>query len=82
MTWREEAGTLYQGVIDMLLELPEGYVMLDHKTHPSGCDEERYVASCAAQLRLYRNAVEAATGKPVRQMIVHLPGVGRCYEVR
>lgn len=82
MTWRDEAGTLYQGVIDMLLELPEGYVMLDHKTHPSGCDEERYVASCAAQLRLYRNAVEAATGKPVRQMIVHLPGVGRCYEVR
>lgn len=81
MTWHDEAGTLYQGVIDMLLELPDGYVIIDHKTHPTEFDAEHYAASCAPQLRLYRHAVEAATGKPVKQTIIHLPMIGRCYEV-
>lgn len=82
VTWHDETGTLFQGVIDLLLELPGGYVIVDHKTHPAEWDAERYAASCAAQLRLYRRAVEAATGKPVLQMIIHLPNVGRCYEVK
>ena len=81
MTWHDESGTLYQGVIDMLLELPDGYVIVDHKTHPAEFDAERYAASCAPQLRLYRRAVEAATGKPVKQTLIHLPMIGRCYEV-
>ena len=82
MTYHDENGTLYQGFIDMLLELPDGYVIIDHKTHPMAFDAEEYAASCAGQLRLYRKAVEAATGKGVKQTIIHLPATGMCFEVQ
>ena len=82
MTFHNADGTLYQGFIDMLLELPEGFVIIDHKTHPAAHDAEKYAASCAGQLSLYRQAVEAATGKKVLQTIIHLPNLGRCYEVK
>ena len=82
MTYHDENGTLYQGFIDMLLELPDGYVIIDHKTHPMAFDAESYAASCAGQLRLYRKAVEAATGKTVKQTIIHLPNLGMCFEVK
>ena len=82
MTYHDENGTLYQGFIDMLLELPDGYVIIDHKTHPMAHDAQDYAADCAGQLRLYRKAVEAATGKPVRQTIIHFPNLGMCFEVK
>ena len=82
MTYHDENGTLYQGFIDMLLELPDGYVIIDHKTHPMAFDAESYAATCAGQLRLYRKAVETATGKPVKRTIIHLPNLGMCFEVK
>lgn len=82
MTYHDDKGTLYQGFIDMLLELPDGYVIIDHKTHPMAFDAESYAASCAGQLRLYRKAVEAATGKTVKQTIIHLPNLGMCFDVK
>lgn len=82
ITYHDENGTLYQGFIDMLLELPDGYVIIDHKTHPMAFDAESYAASCAGQLRLYHKAVETATGKPVKQTIIHLPNLGMCFEVK
>lgn len=82
MTYHNAEGTLYQGFIDMLLELPEGFVIIDHKTHPAAHDAEKYAAGCAGQLQIYRQAVEGATGKKVLQTIIHLPNLGRCYEVK
>ena len=38
-------------------------------------------AADAGQLRIYRKAVEEATGKPVRQTVIHLPNLGRCFLV-
>jgi hypothetical protein len=81
MRYVDENGTAYQGFIDMLLELPDGFVIIDHKTHPNPCDAEKYAADCAGQLELYRKAVEKATGKKVLNTIIHLPNLGRCYEV-
>lgn len=82
ITYHDENGTLYQGFIDMLLELPEGYVIIDHKTHPAQHDAEQYAAGCAGQLNLYRKAVEMATGRKVLRTIIHLPNIGRCYDVK
>ena len=72
----------YKGFIDMLLELPDGYVIIDHKPHPMAFDAESYAAGCAGQLQLYRKAVETATGKSVKQTIIHLPNLGMCFEVK
>ncbi len=82
MKYTDEHGTLYQGYIDMVLETPEGYVIIDHKTHNSPSDAEDYVSSCAGQLRLYRKALEKATGKPVNEMIINLSTLGRLYKVK
>ena len=82
ITYHDENGTLYQGFIDMLLEFPDCYVVIDHKSHPIASDAEQYAAGCAGQLRCYHKAVEAATGKKVRQTIIHLPNLGMCFDVK
>ena len=82
MTYHDENGTLYQGFIDMLLELQDGYVIIDHKSHPNISDAQEYAAGCAGQLRCYHKAVEAATEKGVKQTIIHLPNLGMCFEVK
>lgn len=82
ITYHDENGTLYQGFIDMLLEFPDYYVVIDHKSHPIASDAKEYAAGCAGQLRCYHKAVEAATGKRVKQTIIHLPNLGMCFEVK
>lgn len=81
MTWRNEHGQLFQGFIDMLIETNDGYVIVDHKTTIKP-DPLAEAASHAAQLEIYRHAVEKATGKKVRKTIIHLPLMGKCVEVK
>ena len=70
-----------QGWIDLLLELPDGYVLIDHKSYP-GADALRHAAQYLPQLNLYREAIETATGKPVVATLVHLPVAGVVGAVR
>jgi ATP-dependent exoDNAse (exonuclease V) beta subunit len=69
-----------QGWIDLLLELPDGYVVVDHKTTPNVARE--HAKSYAPQLLAYKEAVERATGKPVLATLLHLPVCGLVVEVR
>ena len=72
MSMRNKEGQLLQGWIDLLLETPDGYVIIDHKDYP-GLDAEKRVQKYAPQLRVYREAVEKATGIPVIDTLLHLP---------
>jgi len=67
-----------QGWIDFLLELNEGYVIIDHKSYP-GTDIEEHLRQYAPQLAAYKEAVEKATGKPVLELLIHLPLTGHLY---
>ncbi|MDQ7001908.1 MAG: 3'-5' exonuclease, partial [Ghiorsea sp.] len=69
------------GWIDMLIELDDGYVVIDHKSY-SGGDVEAYVKQYAPQLAVYRDAVVQATGKPVLQTLIHLPMTGKMVDVQ
>jgi len=69
-----------QGWLDMLLELPDGYVVIDHKSY-SGGDAGEHCKQYAPQLAVYKQAVELATGKPVLKTLIHMPMVGEVYEV-
>ncbi|NMA45890.1 MAG: UvrD-helicase domain-containing protein [Lentisphaerae bacterium] len=80
MTWRNDHGQLFQGFIDMLIETSDGYVIVDHKTTIKP-DPLAEAASHAAQLEIYRNAVEKATSKKVSKTIIHFPLMGKCVEV-
>ncbi|AEF83964.1 putative UvrD/REP helicase [Treponema primitia ZAS-2] len=82
---RERDNRLMQGFIDMLLELDNGFVILDHKTFP-GANAEEKAREYAPQLAAYRRAVEAAametgTGKKVLAALIHMPVIGKIYEV-
>ena len=71
----------YQGSIDMLIETDKGYVIIDHKTHSDEEDDRTYAADQWAQLNIYRQAVEKATGKKVLGTYIHLPTLGKIYEI-
>ncbi|WP_255770950.1 UvrD-helicase domain-containing protein [Pseudarthrobacter sulfonivorans] len=78
--WRP-ANQVMEGWIDLLLEGPEGFVLVDHKTYPGnnpgGHVREKYLGQMAA----YRSAVLAATGKPVVRTLIHFPALGSIYEI-
>ena len=69
-----------QGWIDMLIELPEGYVVIDHKSYP-GTDGEKHVKQYAPQLAVYKEAIEKATGKSVISTLIHLPVLGKIFDI-
>lgn len=69
------------GLIDYLIELPNSWVIIDHKTFP-GREElwtERAV-SYLPQLQIYAHALEKASGKPVLEAWIHMPIVGKLVQ--
>jgi ATP-dependent exoDNAse (exonuclease V) beta subunit len=78
--WRPD-NQVMEGWIDLLLEGPDGFVLVDHKTYP-GKDPEGHVREkYLGQMAAYRDAVFAATGKPVLRNLIHFPALGRVYEI-
>ncbi|MDD3587881.1 MAG: 3'-5' exonuclease, partial [Thermoguttaceae bacterium] len=83
ITLLTEHGRRYQGYIDFLIETDDGFVIIDHKTHKSNSDDEfgLYASGQKAQLQIYRQAVQKATGKNVFETIIHFPLGSRMYRV-
>jgi len=80
MTMVLENNQRMQGWLDMLLKLPDGYVVIDHKSYP-GDNAEEHVKQYAPQLAVYKKAVEQATGMPVLKTLIHLPIQGKIVQV-
>jgi ATP-dependent helicase/nuclease subunit A len=70
-----------QGWVDLLVDTPEGWVIIDHKSFP-GTNWASKAQGFAPQLLLYGRAVEAATERPVRYNLIHFPMLGRVVRVR
>ncbi len=73
---------LLQGEVDLFLELPEGFVLVDHKSFPGNERErdERVIAH-AAQLGLYAFFLARALRRPLLATFIHLPIRGELVEV-
>ncbi len=67
-----ENGQRVKGWIDLLVETPDGWVIIDHKSFP-GTKEEwiNHALEYSGQLGLYRQAIETATQKPVLSQWIH-----------
>jgi len=75
-------GQKASGWIDLLLETPEGFIIIDHKSFPGKqSDIPAQAANYAPQLSIYKEAVESATRKPVLQCFLHMPIVGKMVRV-
>lgn len=71
------------GTADMLLETPEGWVVIDHKSFPGPQslwmkESEGY----AGQLKAYSEALKLATGKPVAATYIHFVVGGGMVELK
>jgi ATP-dependent exoDNAse (exonuclease V) beta subunit len=75
---------LVSGEVDLLLELPDGFVLVDHKSFPGAeAERDRRIAEeWSPQLGWYARVLEKALGKPLRAAFVHLPIRGEMAEVR
>lgn len=67
-------GQVMQGRIDLLLETPDGWILLDHKSNPQRPEKWPEIAhEHSGQLMTYGNAVAQATGKPVLESWLFFP---------
>jgi ATP-dependent exoDNAse (exonuclease V) beta subunit len=80
-TWRSEVPVFRRlgrqrlsGRVDLLVEHAGGLAVLDHKTFPGRAEEWPVrAAEHLPQLRTYAGALEAATGRQVTELALHLP---------
>jgi ATP-dependent helicase/nuclease subunit A len=77
MLQRNTLGSIVRGSADLVLELPEGFVVIDHKSFP-GTVEQAFdrAAGYAGQVRAYADAIKAATHRAVIDTFIHLPVSG------
>jgi ATP-dependent exoDNAse (exonuclease V) beta subunit len=71
------------GRIDLLLKLPEGWILIDHKSSQLSLEKWPDLAmQYSGQLSAYTEAVERVTGKPVLEKWLYLPVAGGavCFE--
>ncbi|CAB3849203.1 ATP-dependent helicase/nuclease subunit A [Achromobacter animicus] len=75
-------GTRIRGRIDFLVDTPDGWILLDHKSNPAGsARDEVLVAEHGPQLESYSQALLRATGKPVSQRWLYMPVAARAVRV-
>lgn len=77
---RQADGAVVRGTADLVLELADGFVLVDHKAYP-GREFEKRAAGHAGQLRAYAAALEAAWGKRCKATWIHLPNLAAVLEV-
>jgi ATP-dependent helicase/nuclease subunit A len=70
-------GTTVRGSADLVLEVSNGFVILDHKSFPGqGEAAIERAKTYAGQLAAYADAVSAARRRPILGTYVHLPVAG------
>lgn len=75
-------GTRIRGQLDLIVEMPEGWVLIDHKSNPGGATrDDDLVAEYGPQLLSYEHALLGATGKSVLQKWLYLPVAARTIRI-
>ena len=77
LTMQAEDGGRWVGTADLVIEMGEGLVLIDHKTFPGSSSQAKEISEGYwGQLDAYRSMLEAAMGKPVVGSYVHFPILG------
>ena len=62
-------GQVVKGQVDLLLDAPSGWILIDHKANPCGdAAWEEVARRYSGQLKLYKDAIELATSRPVAEV--------------
>lgn len=77
-----EESIILQGIIDCLLDEPDGLVIIDYKSdYITAGQAAEFVRRHSAQLQLYARAVSKITGRPVKEKILYSFTLGRFWVV-
>jgi len=75
-------GQIMNGRIDLLLDTPKGWVLLDHKSSPWGAEKwDELTSEYAGQLAAYAQAIEIGSGRKVLEQWLFLPVAGQLVAV-
>ncbi|CAE6934408.1 UvrD-helicase domain-containing protein [Paraburkholderia domus] len=75
-------GSRLRGRIDFLIDVEDGWILLDHKSNPGGASRDADIANeHGAQLASYAEALTRATGRPVKEQWLYLPVGARAVRV-
>lgn len=78
VTYEVKGGQYLQGWIDLLLETPEGYIIIDHKSSLGTSERLEKIAQVySGQLDAYALGVEGVTNKKVLEKWLFLPIMGK-----
>ncbi len=81
--YTNEHGQIVRGMIDLLLETADGFVLIDHKASPRARSEwEEIALSYSGQLALYADGIARATGRQVLSKWIHFGVTGGLVEIR
>jgi ATP-dependent helicase/nuclease subunit A len=76
-------GQLQQGRMDLVLEFPDRWVIVDHKSSPQPKSAwVRQALEYSGQLASYREALTETSGKPVAATLIHFTTSGGIVEVK
>jgi hypothetical protein len=71
---RLPGGQVVRGQVDLLLDTPGGWILIDHKANARGSDAWEEVARrYSGQLALYKQAIVTATARPVPEAWLYFP---------
>ncbi len=77
-----EEGKLVEGIVDLVFEEDDGFVVVDYKTEAAAPGEEANRADRhAAQLRAYHRGIRDALGRPVKERYVLFTALARAVPV-
>jgi ATP-dependent exoDNAse (exonuclease V) beta subunit len=80
--YTNDKGQIISGWIDLLVETPEGFVLIDHKASPRArSDWEEIALGYSGQLDAYARGITQATGSPVLSRWIHFGVTGGLVEV-
>jgi ATP-dependent exoDNAse (exonuclease V) beta subunit len=75
---RKQDGAIIRGIADLVLELPTGFVVIDHKSAPGGSDDKvkARAASYGPQLAAYAEVITRSLGRPCLGQFIHFGVLG------
>ena len=79
----EEEHVLVQGIIDCVIDEPDGFVLIDFKTSGRPWDKSDAIAlQYAGQISVYKEALETIYKRPVKEAYIYLLGAGKAVLMR
>lgn len=72
-----DSDSITRGVADLIIETPDGIIVIDHKAYPGSVSEAKeFALSAATQVQVYADSILKRSGKDRIESFIHFPIIG------